>query len=67
MGQERLAFLTDNILSIMYQQRLKLSIGKVAEMLGLVMRLKESGITAQQQQQLVSEYWRGKVQASNES
>jgi hypothetical protein len=67
VGQERLAFLTDNILSIMYQQRLKLSIGKVAEMLGLVMRLKESGITAQQQQQLVSEYWRGKVQASNES
>lgn len=51
----------------MYQQRLKLSIGKVAEMLGLVMRLKESGITAQQQQQLVSEYWRGKVQTSNES
>lgn len=67
VGQERLAFLTDNILSIMYQQRLKLSIGKVAEMLGLVMRLKDCGITAQQQQQLVSDYWRGKVQTSKES
>ena len=52
VGQERLALLTDNILSIMYQHRLKLSIGKVAEMLGLVMRLKDSGRTSMQQQQL---------------
>lgn len=66
VGSERLAFLTDNILSIMYsQQRIKLSIEKVADMLALVMRLKENGITAQQQQQLVSGYWEGKVKASN--